>query len=147
MRIKKMTKRAVKNQSGLTLIELLIIIGLIGALITLGLFVLSNERARVRDSQRIADMARVQAAFQLIYFEKASYKEAAAGCSSLGDDVNQCGLGNYLNGLGRLRDPGRYRYQISRVPDDSDYGVVFTLERTYGGLKAGQHVLSKNGIK
>ena len=140
-------KQVIKNHSGLSLIELLIIIGLFGALITLGLFVLSNERARVRDSQRIADITRVQAAFQLLYFEKASYKEAATGCPKTGDDVNQCGLGKYLNGLGALRDPGRFKYQISRVPDESDYGVAFNLERAYGGLKAGQHVLSKNGIK
>ena len=58
-------KQVIKNHSGLSLIELLIIIGLFGALITLGLFVLSNERARVRDSQRIADITRIQAAFQL----------------------------------------------------------------------------------
>lgn len=135
------------NQSGLSLIELLIIIGLFAALVTLGLFVLSNERARVRDSQRIADLTRVQAAFQLLYFEKAGYQEAASGCASVGDDVNKCGLGNYLNGLSTLRDPGRFNYQISRVPDESDYGVAFTLERTYGGLKAGQHVLSKSGIR
>lgn len=133
--------------SGLSLIELIVLIGLFGLTILLGIFLLGNERARTRDAQRLADMNRVQAAFQILYFEKASYAAAAEGCPRVGDDVADCGLGRYLAGFSVLRDPGKYAYTISKVPDQDGYEVAFTLERSYGTLEAGSHTLTKNGIR
>lgn len=135
------------NKQGLSLIELIIIIGILGLLVVIGVVLLGNERARARDSQRIADMTRAQAAFQLLYFEKGSYQEAAQGCGQVGVSVNDCGLSRYLSGLGTLKDPSRFSYTISQVPDEDNYGVQFTLERQYGTLTSGKHTLTKVGIQ
>ncbi|MFH1028330.1 MAG: hypothetical protein V1791_10040, partial [Pseudomonadota bacterium] len=95
----------------------------------------------------LADMTRVQAAMQLLFFEKMSYSEAAEGCPQAGDQVAACGLGRYLPGFGTLRDPGKFAYQVSEVPDSDGYRFEFTLERAYGTLTAGQHYLTKTGIQ
>jgi hypothetical protein len=108
---------------------------------------LGNERAKTRDAQRLADMTRVQAAMQLLYFEKMSYIEAADGCKQAGDAVAACGLGRYLPGFGTLRDPGKFAYTVGEVPDIDSYRFDFTLERGYGNLSAGKHSLTKSGIQ
>ncbi len=135
------------RQSGLSLIELIIILGLFSVIVFLGVVLLGNERAKTRDAQRLADMTRVQAAFQLLYFEKASYKEAAAGCDAVGDDVSACGLERYLPGIGTLDDPGRFSYTVASIPDDGGYAIEFTLERQYGTLAPGKHRLTKAGVQ
>ncbi|USN53723.1 MAG: hypothetical protein H6760_00955 [Candidatus Nomurabacteria bacterium] len=135
------------KQKGLGLIELIIIIGLFGLLIVLGVIMLGNERARTRDSQRLADMTRVQAAFQLLYYTQASYAEAADGCDEVGTAVAACGLDRYLNGIGTLQDPGSFSYRIAKVPDEHGYAVEFTLERGYGTLAPGSHFLTEQGIQ
>ncbi|MFH0853652.1 MAG: type II secretion system protein [bacterium] len=136
-----------KKQQGLSLIELIIVIGIFGLVIVIGVVMLGNERARARDSQRIADMTKVQAAFQLLIFEKGSYLEAAQGCSEAGADINDCGLGRYLSGADSLKDPSRFAYTITQVPDEDNYRVQFTLERQYGTLAAGKHILTEAGIQ
>jgi type II secretory pathway pseudopilin PulG len=135
------------GQYGLSLIELIVILGLFGLVVFLGVVLLGNERAKTRDAGRLADMTRVQSAFQILYFEKASYAPAAEGCSAVGNDIASCGLERYLPGIGSLKDPGRFSYTIASVPDDGGYAVEFTLERAYGTLAAGKHRLTKAGIQ
>lgn len=138
----------VKKQSdGFSLIELIVIAGLFGLIVLVGVLMLGNERAKTRDAQRLADMTRVQAAMQLLYFEKMSYAEAADGCKQAGDPVAACGLGRYLPGFGTLRDPGKFSYTVGEVPDIDSYRFEFTLERGYGTLAAGKHQLTKSGIQ
>jgi type II secretory pathway pseudopilin PulG len=136
-----------KTLGGFSLVEMLISIGLLALVVVIGIVLIGNERARTRDSRRIADMTRVQAAFQILFFEKAGFSDAAQGCAKIGDEVNACGLGRYLVGIGTVRDPGKGGYTIAKVPDAEDYSVEFTLERSYGNLKAGVHHLTKAGIR
>lgn len=135
------------DRRGIGLIStLLIFTGITVFLAAVGLL-LSQERARVRDSRRIADMVRVQFAFETLFREKASYAAAAAGCSQAGSPVARCELSQYLPAITTLKDPGRFSYAVARVPDDTDYQVTFTLERGYDNLAAGKHTVSRDGIR
>lgn len=135
------------KRKAFTLTETLIIGALFGAVIIAGTLLLSVERARTRDAKRITDMVRLAAGFSLLYSQKASYADAASGCSTVGANPAACSLGDVVSGLGQLHDPGRFAYTVSRVPDRDDFGVAFRLERSYGSLAAGPHVLSKTGIR
>lgn len=137
---------SMKQKPAFTLTETLIIGALFGVVIIVGSLLLSAERARTRDAKRVADMIRLSAGFALLYSQKASYAAAAAGCPTVGADPTRCSLNQVVVGLGQIKDPGRFHYTISRVPDATDFGVTFRLERTYGTLLAGTHTLSKSGI-
>lgn len=135
------------KRTGFTLTETLIIGALFGLFTLAGTLLLSAERARTRDMKRVADMTRLSAGFALLYGQKATYVDAAAGCPTTGSDASKCTLPDVLNGSGSIKDPGRFNYRVQQVPDRSNYGIAFRLERTYGTLKAGQHVLTKTGIQ
>lgn len=135
------------QRPGFTLTETLIVGALFGAIVIASTLLLSAERARTRDAKRVADMVRLAAGFSLLYSQKASFADAAVGCSAVNTNPNTCSLGDVVNGLGDIHDPGRFTYTVSRVPDKDDFGITFQLERKYGGLNAGKHVLSKSGIR
>lgn len=135
------------QRRGFTLTETLITGALFGVLLIIATMVLSMERARTRDAQRIGDMTRIASGFALLYAQKASYADAAAGCSKVGVAASSCTLGEVLPGLEAVKDPGRFSYTVSKVPDRDDFGIRFRLERRYGSLSAGPHTLTKNGIQ
>lgn len=135
------------DQRGAGLITTILLLTLLAAFLAAVGLLLSQERSRVRDAHRIVDMIRVQYAFETLYREKATYKDAASGCGAKGALVSSCALALYLPGIVQLKDPGSNDYKISQVPDDTDYGVSFSLERGYEDLAKGKHVLSKDGIR
>lgn len=136
-----------RSRLGFTLTETLIVGALFGLLAIISTFLLSAERARTRDAKRIADMTRLASGFAALYTKNASYADAAAGCPKVGLSAARCRLTDVVSGLDAIRDPGRFSYTVSRVPDQEDFGIRFRLERRYGTLAAGVHTLSKNGIR
>lgn len=130
-----------------TLTESLIIGALFGLTILVGTFLLGNERARTRDAERIADMAKLASGFALLYAQDASYAAAGAGCSQVGAPAQNCTLTTQLGDVSAIHDPSRFQYTITRVPDRDDFGLSFQLERGYGQLRAGRHILTKAGIQ
>jgi Tfp pilus assembly protein PilW len=136
-----------RNQKGLSLIELLLFAALIGLLLIFGVLVINSERAETRDSVRIADMSRIQYAFEVMFFEKNSYKDAGQGCPSVNSLVSQCTLSKYLPNIAAIADPGKSKYTVSKVPDDENFEVTFYLEKGYDSLRAGKHTLSSQGIR
>ena len=81
----------IKKQEGLSLIEGLVIVGIIGLLGTLAAVALDSARERARDAKRLADVVRVQAALELYFNDNNSYPvveeatalgETATGCLS-----------------------------------------------------------------
>jgi len=136
------------NQKGISLINILIIVIVVGAILG-GFFVLlNNERSKTRDAKRMADMARIQAAFEFLYNETASYELAAVGgCEAEGNLVSQCNLSKYLPSIATMADPGEFRYVVSTVPGAEEYAITFTLENSFDNFAAGQHVLSQAGIR
>ncbi|MFH0951649.1 MAG: hypothetical protein V1838_00465 [Patescibacteria group bacterium] len=137
----------IAKSRGFSLVEALIVTGLVVALVAVGFALLNVERAKVRDASRLADMVRVAAAFEIMFNETNSYADAAKGCDSLGDLVSQCALITYLNDIGTIVDPGSNKYEITGVPDANSYQVTFSLERGYDTLAAGEHTVSELGIK
>ncbi|MBI5466702.1 MAG: hypothetical protein HY975_00595 [Candidatus Kerfeldbacteria bacterium] len=135
------------KRTGFTLTETLIVGALFGTVIIAGTLLLSVERARTRDAKRVADMVRLAAGFSLLYSQKASYADAATGCPAVNANPNTCTLGDVVSGLGQIHDPGRFAYIVTQVPNKDDFGITFQLERNYGALFAGKHVLSKSGIR
>lgn len=135
------------KQKAFSLTETLIVGALFGLLILAGTLLLSSERARTRDARRIADMTRLAAGFALLFGQKASYADAATGCSTVGTNPASCTLTDVMTNLDQIKDPGRFQYVVSRVPDRDDFAIQFQLERPYGTLLAGKHQLTKAGIQ
>jgi len=139
----------IKNyQQGSALVRIVIIVIIFCLLVGGGFFLINSEKAKTRDARRLSDMARIQAAFEFLFNDTASYAGAAKdGCDAKGDLASQCNLKTYLSSIASFKDPGKYRYSMSTVPSDEAYAVSFTLEKSYGTLNAGTHVLTPQGIK
>lgn len=136
------------HQQGTALVQIIIIVIVLCLLVGGGFFLINEEKAKTRDARRLSDIVRIQAAFEFLYNDTASYEGAANdGCDTSGVLVSQCNLKTYLPAIGSFKDPGKYRYSISTVPSDESYAVTFTLEKSYGTLGAGTHVLTTQGIK
>ncbi len=136
-----------KQRPGLTLTEFLITAAIVALLAAGGTMFIGIERARNRDAKRLADMTNYAAGFAVLYAQKASYADAAKACGQKGMVTTTCGLPTLTGLEDELRDPGRFSYQLSRVPDAENFGIRFQLEREYGTLAAGTHVLTKDGIQ
>ena len=135
------------NQRGLTLLRILLIVFVVGVLLAAVFLFVTREQARARDAKRIADMARLQAAFELLFADRATYADAAQGCPQAGSPASACTLTTYLPTIAQLIDPSGGQYLVTVVPSKDAYGVGFTLERSYDGLKKGEHTLSQAGIQ
>jgi len=68
----RLKKKSSINKSGLTLIELLIVITIIGLLAGVFVFNVSSWRARTRDSQRMADVRTIQQGLAMFFYESES---------------------------------------------------------------------------
>ena len=136
-----------KDQKGFSLKELIIFTGLLLIVIIFGVLLLNQERARTRDAKRMADMTQVRFGFEVLFNETNSYAQAGEGCSQVGSLVSACDLSAYLGNISQIKDPGKYQYQVTKVPGEKDFEVTFTLEKGYGGLIKGKHTLSAEGIK
>jgi hypothetical protein len=136
------------NQKGIAIVRLLIIVAVVCVVIGGGFILLNSEKANTRDAKRLSDVARLQAAFELLYNATASYAGASqGGCDHIGALVSQCNLSSYIPAIAQFKDPGKYSYKISQVPSDEGYQVTFYLEKQYGDLKSGKHTLSPTGIQ
>jgi len=135
------------DNRGLSLKELIIFTALLLLIIVLGILLLNTERARVRDAKRIADITQLRYGFEVLFNEKNSYAEAAEGCSKEGSLASSCNLSKYLPNIKQIKDPGKYSYVVSVVPNNDNFGISFVLERNYGRLVAGRHTLTPAGIK
>jgi type II secretory pathway pseudopilin PulG len=136
-----------ERPSGISMIQVLIII-LIIAVLGAGIFMLvRQERAQTRDAKRMADMARLSAAFFEMYATEGSYTPAATGCATEGSSPATCALTKYFPDITTLKDPGGSSYKVIGVPGEASYVVSFRLERSYGTYVAGTHALTPEGIK
>lgn len=135
------------KQKGFSLVRILIFGFGIAVVIAVFVMLLLGERARTRDAQRIGDMTRLAAGFALLYNQKASFLDAAAGCPTIGSLAGSCTLESIIPNVKTIEDPGSFGYLIRKVPDRDDFAVQFRLERKYGTWAAGYHVLTKSGIQ
>ncbi len=146
------------ENKGLTLVEIIISVAVIGLLATLAAVAVNNSQKKVRDNRRIEDMVMIRSAMQLIYNESGSFN---ANTCSEGARVADCRgeeLLKYINNIQNLTDPDSKG--ISCVQDFSKgcdyafqalssdgYSVFFYLENGTQGYAEGQHVLTEQGIQ
>ncbi|MBI5621610.1 type II secretion system protein [Candidatus Falkowbacteria bacterium] len=157
------------KQKGFTLIELLVVIAIIGLLSTLAVVSLNSARQKSRDAKRVADVKQIQTALELYYQDQNSYPTAAsaitlgagggdcsaADCSSLSGDGGfaAAATGETYMGLvpaaptpadGTCTDAENgYEYTSA---DGKSYSIDFCLGAVTGGLVAGAHTASPDGI-
>lgn len=139
--------QTIHSSKGFTIIQLIIWAVVISVVVGGFFYLLNSERSKTRDAKRMSDMTRVQAAFELLYSTTASYSAAAEGCNTEGAIVSMCGLSGQLPDITIIRDPGKYQYAVTKVPDDEGYTITFQLERSYGNLQAGAHTVTQSGIR
>lgn len=65
------------NQKGISLIQTLVIIGIIGIVVLASMILLSGEREKTRNNIRVANTKQIQAAIELFYSQNGSYPATA----------------------------------------------------------------------
>ena len=127
----------------------IVIISLVALVVLFfGIRLISTERAKARDAQRVADMSRLQVAFLLLYNQSSSYAAAAEnGCDTVGKAVRTCNLKSQFASIVTFKDPQGKDYVVTKVPDATTYEIRFTLEQGTTDLAKGNHTLSPSGIR
>ncbi|MFA6526032.1 MAG: hypothetical protein WCT26_01285 [Candidatus Buchananbacteria bacterium] len=96
-------------------------------------------KAQARDYQRLADLRVWQNILSDYYSQNGTYK--IPNCDNR-ESLSVC-LGDNIN------DPknfGSYQYSVASL-SDTDYEINFSLEAGIGGLRPGQYIWTKNGVK
>lgn len=66
------------NQRGTTLIQTLVLTGIIGVIVLIFMILLSRERVKSRDHIRIANVKQIQAALEVFYSQNGSYPSTSS---------------------------------------------------------------------
>ncbi len=102
--------------------------------------------AKARDYERLGDLKTIQGELSRYFLKYNTY--VVSGCQG-GALINSCaGDLDRPAYLGKLIDPlslNGFSYVVNDL-SDSDYQISFGLETSIGGLKPGNHILSKNGV-
>ncbi len=134
-----------KRKNGFSLVEILIVIGVIGLILTAVVVILNLKQAEMRDGKRVNDMQPFRSAMEVIKNESGSYEKALCdlGAVSLCGQKSSSELLKIIPELGALNDPKEKQspcaskdicltkncnYAITKLEPD-DYEVLFHLER------------------
>ncbi|MEX2007566.1 MAG: prepilin-type N-terminal cleavage/methylation domain-containing protein [Candidatus Levyibacteriota bacterium] len=124
-------KKIVNRQSsivnirrGFTLVELLIVIVIIGALTTLLMANFIGVRQRARDAQRKSDLRQIQSALELYRSDQGSYSQILPNCQSSIKSPD-CATSTYMQTV--PKDPMGSSYYNSGNYFFSSNGTVYTL--------------------
>lgn len=107
------------NKKGITLIEGLVVLAIIGLLGVLAAVALDSARERSRDAKRLADVTRISAALELYFNDHNSYP-ASAELSALGLAATRCLSGD---GFVAACDPASQSVYMEPVPTTPDAGL------------------------
>jgi len=129
-----------KEKNHFTLIELLIVVGIIAVLSSVVVAGTSAARAQARDNQRKADLAAYQNALQLYFNDHKSYPLNNQDCNVEGNCLATQVLVSLVN-EGYLeslpvdpRNSGQFQYRYSAT-DGSNYKLYVALERDTEAMK------------
>ncbi|MDP3881194.1 MAG: prepilin-type N-terminal cleavage/methylation domain-containing protein [bacterium] len=81
--------RADQRNKGFTLIEILIVVGIIGILSSVILVGLGSSRERARDSRRVTDLRQIQQGLELFYTKNGEYPDGLDDLTSENIGVRQ----------------------------------------------------------
>lgn len=146
------------ENKGLTLVEIIIAVAVLGILATLAAVGVNNAKQKTRDNRRLEDMRLLRSAMQLVYNETGSYNENICEAGMRVADCRGEELLKVVDNIQRLRDPDSKGvpctqdfsegcdYAFQSINSDS-YSVFFYLEEGTQGYAKGQHVLTEQGIQ
>ena len=129
-KVQPFTTKKTQNQSGFTMIELLIVIVIMGILSVVGLGAFTSSQIKARDSQRKTDLRTIGDALEAYYNDYGSYPIADAagaflGCGAGGAELCAYG-GTWVNDRGTT-----YMVQIPTDPNDGAYYYISDSDGTY----------------
>ncbi|PIR88840.1 MAG: hypothetical protein COU09_00225 [Candidatus Harrisonbacteria bacterium CG10_big_fil_rev_8_21_14_0_10_44_23] len=115
-----------KKTKGFTLIEVLIVVGIIGLLASVILVGLNASRSKARDARRVTDLRQVQQGLELYYVKEGEYPNANSW-SALESDLSSVGVDSLPTDPKRGGDS----YQYEAGDDQQEYVLQATLEEDY----------------
>lgn len=112
----------VRKNQGFTLIEILIVVGIIGILSSVILVGLNSSRATARDSRRVTDLRQIQQGLELFYTKDGKYPQ-----------VTYDGLPDALDDVGVRKLPtdplgGSFKYEYKSCDNGQSYMLKAGLE-------------------
>lgn len=123
------------NKKGFTIVELLIVLGIIVILSGATLSIMQIQRARARDAARKADLDSLRKALELYYVDHVKYPESDDTFVCIESDTTfQAGMTNYMTGVpedplfASLGSPQCFNYKTKE--EGQQYKVKVILEET-----------------
>ncbi len=153
------------SQHSVTLLELLIVIGIIAILMTVGVILLGTARERSRDAQRYSDLSTIQGALERYFINNNRYPQAPAPvvlgtpgytvlCSGtatgFADTRTACGNGTiYLDPIPVPPEPQPAQqpgYTYTSSSPNTTYTIDAALEGSLNGLQ-GKIQVTPSGLE
>lgn len=144
-----------KNNQGFTLVELLVVIAIIALLSTIAIVAFGTARQKSRDARRVADIKQIQTGLELSFDDAGAYPAgtdtvlgaADAACLNASGFTTTACATPYMGLVPANPTPGGADYNYNQTGSGTGYTIEFTLEGATGGLAAGAHTASQNGIQ
>lgn len=128
-----MQAKTISSKKGLTIIEVIVVIGIIAILTTIAYTSLSQIRAKSRDQKRIADIHSIQLALEYYFNKNARYPEMVWPKDMSNELQKEDSLYSYLDSEPKAPSKDEIYYYIplktsSTVSRCSSYHLYTTLE-------------------
>jgi prepilin-type N-terminal cleavage/methylation domain-containing protein len=124
-----------RDSAGFTLIELLVVIAIIGILATIGVTVFISAQVRARDTQRKADLQKIQFALEMYRADNKTYPDGGNGnqstpaysvptsdCSSYGGSLTS--FINYSSSISNDCSQSNVLIYLNKLPVDPKINTV-----------------------
>jgi len=117
-----------KRKLGFTLLELLVVIGIIGVLVSLGVSSYSTAQKKARDSRRKSDLKTIQACMEQYYAYTDNFKYPVIEPSDNFQGPISCGE-TTLDEISDPLDDAPYLYVLTNTDENgTGYTITATLE-------------------